>query len=56
MLTRMVAFFFTAATGALIEIELFMLVLAMPLWLLQKTVDAWIADKEGLAGTANSGS
>jgi uncharacterized protein (DUF885 family) len=29
---------------------------AMPLWLLQKTVDAWIADKEGLAGTANSGS
>ncbi len=41
VLTRMVAFFFTAATGALIEIELFMLVLAMPLWLLPATEGAF---------------
>ncbi len=41
VLTRMVAFFFTAATGALIEIELFMLVLAMPLWLLPATQGAF---------------
>jgi len=41
VLTRMVAFFFNAATGALIEIELFMLVLAMPLWLLPATEGAF---------------
>jgi len=41
VLTRMVAFFFTAATGALIEIELFVLVLAMPFWLLPATEAAF---------------
>jgi len=41
VLTRMVAFFFNAATGALIELELFMLVLAMPLWLLPATEAAF---------------
>jgi hypothetical protein len=41
VLTRMVAFFFTAATEALLEIELFMLVLAMPLWLLPATEGAF---------------
>jgi len=41
VLTRMVAFFLNAATGALLEIELFVLVLAMPLWLLPATEDAF---------------
>jgi hypothetical protein len=41
VLTRMVAFFLNAATGALIEIELFVLVLAMPFWLLPATEDAF---------------
>jgi hypothetical protein len=41
VLTRMVAFLLNAATGALLEIELFVLVLAMPLWLLPATEDAF---------------
>lgn len=41
MLTRMVAFFFTAATGVMIEIELFMIVLAVPLWLMPATEGAF---------------
>lgn len=40
-LTRIVAFFFTAGTRVLIEIELFMLVPAMPLWLLPATEGAF---------------
>ena len=41
MLTRTVAFLFTAGTSALIELELFVLVLAMPLWLLPATEEAF---------------
>jgi hypothetical protein len=41
MLTRAVAFLFTAGTSALIELELFVLVLAMPLWLLPATEEAF---------------
>jgi len=41
ILTRMVAFCFTAAVGALIEVELFMLLLALPLWLLPATESAF---------------
>jgi len=40
-LTRILAFFFTAATKVLIEIDLFVLVLAMPLWLLPATEEAF---------------
>jgi hypothetical protein len=40
-LTRILAFLFTAATKVLIEIDLFVLVLAMPLWLLPATEDAF---------------
>jgi hypothetical protein len=41
MLTRMVAFLFTLGTSALIEVELFVVVLAMPLWLLPATEEAF---------------
>jgi len=41
MLTRAVAFLFTAGTSALIELELFVVVLAMPLWLLPATEEAF---------------
>jgi len=41
MLTRMIAFLFTAGTSALMEVELFVLVLAMPLWLLPATEEAF---------------
>jgi hypothetical protein len=41
MLTRIVAFFFTAATGVMIEVELFMIVLTVPLWLLPATEGAF---------------
>ena len=41
VLTRMLSFFFTAAVGAMIEIELFMLVLALPFWLLPSTEAAF---------------
>jgi hypothetical protein len=40
-LTRMLAFLFTAATKVLIEVDLFVLVLAMPLWLLPATEEAF---------------
>ena len=40
-LTRMVAFIFTAAVRALLEIDLFILVLAMPFWLLPSTEAAF---------------
>jgi hypothetical protein len=40
-LTRILAFFFTAATKVLIEVDLFVLVVAMPLWLLPATEDAF---------------
>ncbi len=40
-LTRMIAFFFTAAVKVLIEADLFVLVLAMPFWLLPATEEAF---------------
>ncbi|MGH7997447.1 MAG: hypothetical protein ACREFX_13960, partial [Opitutaceae bacterium] len=40
-LTRMVAFFFTAATGAMMEVETFMLVVTVPFWLLPATENAF---------------
>ncbi len=40
-LARIVAFFFTAATGVMIEVELFVIVLAMPFWLLPATESAF---------------
>ena len=41
VLTRMVAFFFAAGVGVLIEVELFVLVIAVPFWLLPSTEDAF---------------
>jgi hypothetical protein len=41
VLARMVAFFFTAAVKVLIEVDLFVLVLAMPFWLLHATEEAF---------------
>jgi hypothetical protein len=41
VLTRLVAFVFTAAVKALIELDLFVLVLAMPFWLLHATEEAF---------------
>jgi hypothetical protein len=41
VLTRMVAFFFTAAVRVLIEVDLFLLTLAMPFWLLPSTEEAF---------------
>jgi hypothetical protein len=41
MLTRMIAFFFTEAVKVLIEVDLFVLVLAMPFWLLHATEEAF---------------
>ena len=41
VLTRMVAFFFAAGVGVLIEVELFVLVVAVPFWLLPITEDAF---------------
>jgi hypothetical protein len=41
VLTRMVSFFVTAGVRAMIEIELFMLTLTVPLWLLPATEDAF---------------
>jgi hypothetical protein len=41
VLTRMVAFFFAAGVGVLIEVELFVLVVAVPFWLLPATEDAF---------------
>ena len=41
VLTRMVAFFFTAAVKVMIEADLFVLVLAMPFWLLPATEEAF---------------
>jgi hypothetical protein len=41
VLTRMVAFVFTAGVQALLEINLFVLVLAMPFWLLPSTETAF---------------
>jgi hypothetical protein len=51
-LTRIVAFFFTAATKVLIEIELFLLVLAMPLWLLPATENAFYGVLRSLVALA----
>jgi hypothetical protein len=42
VLTRMVAFFFAAGVGVLIEVELFALVVAVPFWLLPATEDAFL--------------
>jgi hypothetical protein len=41
VLTRMVAFFFAAGVGVLIEVDLFVLVVAVPFWLLPATEDAF---------------
>jgi hypothetical protein len=41
VLTRLIAFFFTAAVKVLIELDLFVLVLAMPFWLLHATEEAF---------------
>jgi len=41
VLTRMIAFFFAAGIGVLIEVELFVLVIAVPFWLLPATEDAF---------------
>ncbi len=41
VLTRVVAFLFTAAVKVLIEVNLFVLVLAMPFWLLPATEEAF---------------
>jgi len=41
VLTRMVAYFFTAAVKVMIEADLFVLVLAMPFWLLPATEEAF---------------
>ncbi len=41
VLTRMIAFFFAAGVAAMIEIELFVLVVAVPFWLLPATEDAF---------------
>lgn len=49
LLARMVAFFFTAAIGVMIEVELFLLVIAVPLWLLPATEDAFLGILRSLA-------
>ena len=41
VLTRIAAFFFAAGTEVLIEVELFVLVLTVPLWLMPATEDAF---------------
>jgi hypothetical protein len=41
VLTRMIAYLFTAAVKVLIEVDLFVLVLAMPFWLLPATEEAF---------------
>lgn len=51
-LTRMVAFFFAAGTGAMIEVELFMLVLVVPLWLLPATENAFFGVLRSLVALA----
>jgi len=50
VLTRMVAFFFSAGVGVLIEVELFALVLTVPLWLLPATEDAFYGVLRSLVG------
>lgn len=49
VLTRMVAFLFTAAVQVLIELDLFILVLAMPFWLLPATEEAFYGVLRSLA-------
>jgi hypothetical protein len=41
VLTRMVAFMFTAAVKVMIEVDLFLLVIAMPFWLMPATEEAF---------------
>jgi hypothetical protein len=52
VLTRMVAYLFTAGTSALIEIELFVLVIAMPFWLLPATEEAFHGTLRALGALA----
>jgi hypothetical protein len=52
MLTRLVAFLFTAAVKVLIEVNLFVLVLAMPFWLLPATEEAFYGVLRSLAALA----
>ena len=49
VLTRMVAFLFTAAVKVLIEVNLFVLVVAMPFWLLPATEEAFYGVLRSLA-------
>jgi hypothetical protein len=52
MLTRMVAFLFTAAVKVLLEVNLFVLVLAMPFWLLPATEEAFYGVLRSLGALA----
>ena len=52
VLTRMVAFLFTAIVKVLIEVNLFVLVLAMPFWLLPATEEAFYGVLRSLATLA----
>lgn len=52
VLTRMVAYFFSAGVRALIEVELFALVLTVPLWILPATEGAFYGVLRSLAGLA----
>ncbi len=52
VLTRMVAFLFTAIVKILIELNLFVLVLAMPFWLLPATEEAFYGVLRSLAALA----
>jgi hypothetical protein len=52
VLTRLVAFLFTAAVRVLIEANLFVLVLAMPFWLLPATEEAFYGVLRSLASLA----
>ena len=50
VLTRMVAYFFSAGVRVLIEVELFALVLTMPLWILPATEGAFYGVLRSLVG------
>ena len=54
VLTRMVAFLFTAIVKVLIEVNLFVLVLAMPFWLLPATEEAFYGVLRSLGALAVS--
>ncbi|HZZ58232.1 MAG TPA: hypothetical protein VFE31_10410 [Opitutaceae bacterium] len=52
VLTRMVSFLFAAGTSALLEIDLFVLVLALPFWLLPATEEAFHGTLRALGALA----